>query len=130
MILFDTDTCIGLLRGYPSVLTRRKTTDEEIAISFMTVAELYYGAEKSTNPAQNIRLVEKYLLTIRVLHTEDVILRQFGRLKSSSQRQGFVLADADLMIAATCLVRCDMLITGNYKHYERISGLRLDNWLR
>ena len=130
MILFDTDTCIGLLRGYPSVLTRRKTTDEEIAVSFMTVAELYYGAEKSTNPAQNIRLVEKYLLTVKVLHTEDAILREFGRLKSSLQRQGFVLADADLMIAATCLVRCDTLITGNNKHYERISGLRLDNWLR
>ena len=130
MILFDTDTCIGLLRGYPSVLTRRKTTDEEIAVSFMTVAELYYGAEKSTEPAQNTRLVEKYLLSIKVLHTDDAILREFGKLKSSLRRQGYKLADADLLVAATCLARCDLLVTGNIRHYERISGLRLDNWLR
>lgn len=65
-----------------------------------------------------------------MLHTDDAILREFGRLKSSLQRQGFLRADADLMIAATCLVRCDLLVTGNIRHYERISGLRLDNWLR
>lgn len=130
MILLDTDTCIGILRGYESVLERRKVVNDDIAISFMTVAELYYGAEKSPKPERNYRLVEQFLLTVRVINTNLDILKEFGKLKASLERQGNLLADADLLIAATCLVKCDMLVTGNTKHYDRISGLRLDNWLR
>ena len=130
MILFDTDTCIGILRGYDSVLSRRRMVADDIAISFMTVAELYYGAEKSSNPNKNFSLVEQFLLTVKIINPDIDILREFGRLKVMLERQGNILADADLLIAATCLSRCTMLVTGNVNHYNRIQGLTIDNWLR
>ena len=130
MILFDTDTCVGILRGYGSVLSRRKAADDEIAVSFMTVAELYYGALKSTNPDKNYRLVEQLLLTLRVINSDMEILKEFGKLKRDLELEGNLLADADLFIAATCITKCNMLITGNTKHYNRISGLKIANWLR
>lgn len=130
MILFDTDTCIGILRGYESVLSRRQITNDEIAISFMTAAELYYGAEKSANPGKNYHLIEQFLLSVTVINTDITILKEFGKLKASLESQGIPLADADLLIAATCLTKCDLLVTGNSRHYNRISGLPLDNWLR
>jgi tRNA(fMet)-specific endonuclease VapC len=130
MILFDTDTCIGILRGYESVLSRRRITNDEIAISFMTAAELYYGAEKSANPGKNYHLIEQFLLSVTVINTDITILKEFGKLKASLESQGIPLADADLLIAATCLTKCDLLVTGNSRHYNRISGLPLDNWLR
>jgi tRNA(fMet)-specific endonuclease VapC len=130
MILFDTDTCIGILRGYESILSRRRITNDEIAISFMTVAELYYGAEKSTNPGKNYHLIEQFLLSVTVINTDMTILKEFGKLKASLENQGIPLADADLLIAATCLTKCDLLVTGNIRHYNRISNLQLDNWLR
>jgi tRNA(fMet)-specific endonuclease VapC len=130
MMLLDTDTCIGLLRGRPNVLERRKQADEEVAISFMTVAELYFGAEKSSDPAGNRRLVDQFVLSIRVIHTNTAILRHFGRIKATLHRQGVALTDADVLIAASCLDGCSRLITGNVRHYERIEGLRLENWLR
>lgn len=129
MILFDTDTCIGILRGSVSVLSRRKAADDEIAVSFMTVAELYYGALKSTNPDKNCRLVEQLLLTLRVINSDMEILKEFGKLKTDLELEGNLLADADLFIAATCITKCNMLITGNIKHYNRISGLKIANWL-
>ena len=129
MILFDTDTCVGILRGSVSVLSRRKTADDEIAVSFMSVAELYYGALKSTNPDKNYRLVEQLLLTLRVINSDMEILKEFGKLKSDLELEGNLLADADLFIAATCIKKCNMLITGNIKHYNRISGLKIANWL-
>lgn len=130
MILFDTDTCIGILRGYETVLSRRQITDDEIAVSFMTVAELYYGAEKSSNPGKNYQLIEQFLLTVTIINTDMEILKEFGKLKAALENQGNSLADADLLIASTCIAKCDLLVTGNTKHYERISGLKLDNWLR
>jgi len=130
MILFDTDTCIGILRGHKSVLSRRKMVDDEIAVSFMTIAELYYGAEKSSNPEKNYHLVEQFLITVKTINTDNEILKEFGRLKALLERQGNPLADADLLIAATCLTKCAMLVTSNISHYNRIEGLVLDNWLR
>lgn len=130
MILLDTDTCIGILRGYGSVILRRKTADDETAVSFMTVAELYYGALKSANPVKNCQLVELFLLTLRVINSDMEILKEFGKLKADLELEGNLLADADLFIAATCITKCNMLITGNLKHYNRISGLKTANWLR
>ena len=54
MILFDTDICIELLRGNKMIIEERKKYNGEIAISFMSVAELFYGAEKSSNKFKNI----------------------------------------------------------------------------
>lgn len=130
MILFDTDTCVGILRGYDTVIKRRMMTNDEIAISFMTVGELYYGAEKSSNYDKNCRLIEQFLLSVKIINTDVEILKEFGRLKASLEKQGNVLADADLLIAATCLTKCNMLVTGNIKHYNRIDGLKIENWLR
>jgi predicted nucleic acid-binding protein len=45
-------------------------------------------------------------------------------------RQNRLLADADILIAATCLTKCNKLITGNVKHFDRFDGLKLENWLR
>jgi tRNA(fMet)-specific endonuclease VapC len=130
MILFDTDTCIGILRGYGSVISKRQMAEEEIAVSFMTVAELYYGALKSANPEKNCNLVEQLILTLRVINSDMEILKEFGKLKADLELKGSLLADADLFIAATCITKCNMLITGNLKHYDRISGLKTANWLR
>ena len=58
------------------------------------------------------------------------ILKEFGKLKADLELEENLLADADLFIVATCIAKCNMLITGNIKHYNRISGLKIANWLR
>ena len=130
MILLDTDVCIALLRGQRLVLDRRKATPDDVAIAAMTAAELFYGAEKSSRPAENRSLVEQFLVTLPVLHTNLPILRLFGQLKAEIDRTGHPLPDADILIAATCLARCDRLITGNIAHFSRFPRLVTENWLR
>lgn len=128
MIILDTDVCIDLLHGNRNIISRREQTDETVGISFMTVAELYYGAEKSTHPARNHTAVEQFLLSVEVIHSDDQILRRFGRLKAELEKKGLPIADADALIAATTLENGTRLITGNKKHFERISELRIENW--
>lgn len=107
VILLDTDICVALLRGHRPVLDHRLATADEVAVAFMTAAELFYGAEKSARPLQNRTLVEEFLLTLPVLHTDLAILRRFGALKADIDRSGLPLPDADILIAATALVQAD-----------------------
>jgi tRNA(fMet)-specific endonuclease VapC len=130
VILLDTDICIELLRGNAKVIDKRQGYDEKVAISFMSVAELFYGAEKSDNAGENSRLIEEFLLTIEIIHSDLEILRKFGELKAILGSAGNILADADIFIAATTLAKCIMLITGNVNHFKRIEELRIENWIR
>lgn len=130
MILFDTDTCVELLKGNKKVIQHIKAVNDDIAVSFMTVAELYYGAEKSNNVAKNIISVEKMLLAFEVIESSLEIEQRFGKLKASLHKKGNPIEDADTFIAATCLETCETLVTGNGKHYSRIPDLKIENWIR
>ena len=130
MILMDTDVCIELLRGNRTVIERRQKYAEAIAISFMSVAELYYGAEKSDHKNENVDLVDEFLYTVEIIHSDLDILKKFGEMKSNLAKAGNILADADIFIAATAATRCDILITGNVNHFRRIEELRIENWIR
>ena len=61
---------------------KRKISDEFFYISFLTAAELYYGAEKSNNTAKNNNLIEHFLLSIEIIESDLEICKKFGELKS------------------------------------------------
>lgn len=130
MILLDTDVCIEILRGNKKVIQKRAGYLQEVAISFMTVAELYYGAENSQNPTENSILVEKFTMTINVIHSDTSILKRFGELKAGLKNKNILIPDADLFIGATSLEKSEALVTGNAKHFARIDGLKIENWIR
>lgn len=128
MILFDTDICVEILRENREIIARRRQYQEETGVSFMTVAELYYGVYKSSNPDKNHRLVDQLLLTLHVIESDRRIERRFGEIKAQQNRRGRTVADADLLIAATTLERCSFLVTGNAGRFEMISGLPFQDW--
>ena len=129
MILLDTDICIELLRGNREVLEERQKCDDQVAISFMTVGELYYGAERSTNRFKNSNIIDQFVLSVQLINTDLEIMKKFGELKARLYNQDILLPDADILIASTTLVRCKKLITGNLKHFNRFDNLDLENWI-
>ena len=128
MIILDTDTCVELLRGNERVMEQRALTDEAIGVSFMSVAELYYGVERSAKPARNRHAVDVLLLSVLVVESDRAIAQRFGHLKTELWRDSVFVPDADLFIAATTLVHGSLLVTGNPRHFARIGGLRLQRW--
>ena len=130
MILLDTDICIHILRGNRKIIDKRRQYPDQVAVTFITAAELYYGAEKSANPQKNRILVEQFLLTVTVIHSTNQILQRFGILKASLENKGFPLADADLFVVSSALETGQFLVTGNLKHFSRVENLRLENWLK
>ena len=128
MILIDTDVCIDLLKGSKKILRRREEYDGPIGVCFMTIAELFYGAQKSSDPSRNIDTVERLLLTLEIVQSDLSILKRFGTIKAQLQNAGMPIADADILVASATLEKAEKLITGNTKHFERIPGLTLEDW--
>jgi tRNA(fMet)-specific endonuclease VapC len=128
VILLDTDICIELLKGNKRIVQRRSQYEDPVGVSFMTVAELYYGAEKSPNPVKNHTTIEALLLTVDIVQPDIPILKRFGLVKSELQRMGMVIPDADVFIASTAMEFGLKLIAGILKHFKKIPGLLMENW--
>lgn len=127
--LLDTDTCIYWLRDRQSVRERiREVGWTQISICVITVAELYYGVYNSNRVTENLARAEFFIQNLPVLPLNDTALRRFGELKAELRRIGQPIADFDLLIASVALAAGYILVSNNTRHYERITGLQLENW--
>ena len=130
MRILDTDVCIEILRGNQKVIERRAAIIDKVATTWITACELSYGAEKSRYRDANALLVTSFLATLPVLGLNLAAAEHFGRTKSQLESAGFRVADADLLIASIAMAHGGMLVTGNRRHYDRISGLPVEDWIR
>jgi tRNA(fMet)-specific endonuclease VapC len=81
--LLDTDTCIYWLKGREAVKQNVLAVGySEIAISVITVAELYFGAYNSTKINENLAAAEKFIQSLPVLNLSQTSLKYFGQLKA------------------------------------------------
>lgn len=127
--LLDTDICIYWLRNRYSVREKvREIGWNEISICVITAAELYFGAYNSSRIRENLERAEFFIQQLPVLPLTDAVLRRFGQLKAQFRRIGQPIADFDLLIASVALTEGKILVTNNTRHYDRITGLQLENW--
>ncbi len=130
MKVLDTDTCIAILRGNTAVIERRAKTTDEVVTTWITAAELRYGAAKSIAPEKNHALVTTFLATLRVIGLDAAAAQIFGEAKALLEKQGQRVADADLFIGAIAASKQATVVTGNRRHYARIPGVTMEDWIR
>lgn len=127
--LLDTDTCIYWLKGREAVKQNVLAVGySAIAISVITVAELYFGAYNSTKISENLATAEKFIQSLPVLNLNQTTLKYFGQFKADLKQKGTPVADFDLLIASIALTENLILVSNNMRHYNRISQLNLENW--
>ncbi|MFN6526470.1 type II toxin-antitoxin system VapC family toxin [Nostoc sp. ChiSLP03a] len=127
--LLDTDTCIYWLKGRQPVRDKLLAVGwDEVCICVITAAELYYGAYNSNRVSENLSNAEDFIQNLSVLSLTDHALRKYGELKAELRRIGQTIAEFDLLIASVALAENYTLVTNNTRHYERINGLKLENW--
>jgi tRNA(fMet)-specific endonuclease VapC len=127
--LLDTDTCIYWLNGRQPVREKLLAVGwDEVCICVITAAELYYGAYNSNRVSENLANAEDFIQNLPVVPLTDPALRKYGELKAELRRIGQTIAEFDLLIASVALAEGYTLVTNNTRHYERINGLKLENW--
>jgi len=124
--LIDSDVLIDALTGSrnaPAVLDA--LSDDGLAVSVVSLAELYEGTYRSANPETAQQAIKDLLSGYEMLNLSDAIVATFGRLRALLRRQGRLIPDLDLMIASTALAHDLTLVTRNQRHFSRVPQLRL-----
>ena len=130
--LLDTNICIYIRRRRPPEILRRFRRLEvgEAAISVVTFGELVYGAEKSERRDAAMRQLEELASLLPVLPLPVDAGRSYGALRAELETDGRVIGNNDLWIAAHAKVAKLILVTNNEREFQRVSGLKIQNWAK
>jgi tRNA(fMet)-specific endonuclease VapC len=101
-----------------------------LALCEVTLSELYYGAFCSEKQVQNLAKIAKLRELIYVLPLEEEVSKYFGKIKADLRKQGKLIEDMDIFIAAIARTNDLVLVTDNERHFFRVEGLKLENWLK
>jgi tRNA(fMet)-specific endonuclease VapC len=129
---FDTDVLSATIRRDPPLhLIRRlaRTPPAEQCTTAITLGELVYGVQKRASPALAARVHELVAAAGPILPFDETAARRYGELRAELEAAGRRVAEPDLRIASIALARDATLVTGNVRHFARIPGLRVENWL-
>jgi tRNA(fMet)-specific endonuclease VapC len=131
LYLLDTNTAVAAMRGTAGLDSRlQQLQPDEWCISAITNAEMRFGVSARPDAVQLERYVDAFLA---VAHTEpwDAACAEFHALVRAQLRaKAQALGDFDEMIAAHALALGAVLVTDNLRHFKRVEGLRLENWIR
>ncbi|MBU2555652.1 MAG: type II toxin-antitoxin system VapC family toxin [Bacteroidetes bacterium] len=127
--LLDSNICIHFFRGKYGVVDRLEEVGlNQCAISEITLAELVYGAENSSNPAKNLALIEQFAGQVSILPILDSIYF-YGKEKARLRSNGTMISDFDLLIGSTAVEKDLIMVTENIREFERISHIKFENWV-
>src|SRR5258706_7571163 len=127
--MLDTDTVSYALRGQGDVGTRiLEHGPSELCVSAITVAELRYGTARRKSSRLD-QLVDNFISNIAVVTFDETCATNFGRIASELTERGTPIGELDALIAAHAIALSVTLVTNNLKHFSRVPGLKLANWV-
>jgi len=132
VICLDTDVLSVFLRSGASPSAQRRLAEVAADSHFttsITLGELLYGAVRRRSVSL-IRAVEEYVQgDVTIVPFDEPAARSYAEIRVGLEATGQRLDDPDLRIAAICVAHDLTLVTGNVRHFERVPGLRVENWL-
>jgi tRNA(fMet)-specific endonuclease VapC len=127
--LLDTNICIYVIKHRPArVRERFNALADQLCISVITLAELIYGAEKSSRPYENLRIVDQFCARLEVLPFGTRAATHYGQIWADLERAGRLISIHDLMIGGHARSEGLILVTNNMREFRRLPGLQVENW--
>ena len=132
--LLDTNTLSGLMRRTPSpalLLRMARTAQEDRATSTVSLAEMLFGAYRAGSRSEELleRIGRAVPADMAVVPFEREAAEEYGPLRAHLEAQGTPIGHQDTQIAAIALANDLTVVTGNTRHFERVPGLSVENWL-
>lgn len=129
--MLDTNICMYIIKKQPQTVLERFASHPvgELGISAITLAELEYGASKSSNPARNREALEQFVSPLEVAAFERPATLTYGRMRALLEKRGRPIGSMDMLIAAHALSLQVRLVTNNIREFNRVPSLRVENWV-
>ncbi len=129
--LLDTNTCIYFLNQASERIVERfkQLSPSQIRLPSITVAELYYGAEKSKFKSRNREKAKRFVSTFEIVSFDEKACSAYAKIRYSLERSGIPVGPMDLLIASIGLAYNFTVVTNNVKEFQRVKGLKIENWV-
>jgi len=128
--MLDTNIVIYVIKRRPiEVMGIFNENAGRMAISAITLSELFHGAEKSAKVAQNLAVVEEFASLLEVLPYTAKASQHYGAIRSALEKVDRTIGVNDLHIAAHARSEGLTLVTNNLGEFERVPGLMAENWV-
>jgi tRNA(fMet)-specific endonuclease VapC len=126
--LVDTDWVIHYLNGLRVIIKRLDDLKERgLAVSIVSLAELYEGIYYSTDPSGNETDLNDFLRGVVVIGVDEETCKVFGRERGRLRTTQRAIGDLDLLIGSTALRHELTLLTNNRRHFELIDSLTIES---
>lgn len=127
--LLDADTVSYALRGQGQVGERiRERAPSDVCISSITLAELGFGAESKKSQKLR-RAIRRFTSDVAVVAFDDAAAERFAVIAADLARAGTPIGVLDTLVAAQALAMGLTVVTNNTRHFGRVRGLKVENWL-
>lgn len=129
-VVIDTDILSLFLRNDPRVTSHADSylkSRTGFTLSIITSFEILRGLEVKNASRQLIKFEHIRQLSRELNLTGDIVTKA-ANIYAELYRNGMLIGDADILIAATALQNSLPIVTNNESHFGRVSGLRILNW--
>lgn len=129
--MLDTNICIYAIKNKPIEVfeTLKSNVNKGLCISAITLAELEHGVAKSSNIQKNSIALIQFLSILDVLDFDDLAANEYGTICATLQKKGTPIGTMDMLISAHAKSENLILVTNNTREFERVDGLKLENWV-
>jgi len=129
-LVLDTNTCIYALKLQGRVVERlREHSPDEVGVTIVTLAEMWFGAHKRARPSVARREIDGFLEPFAVLPFDHQAAEAYARARYELERRGRPIGERDLLIASIALARGLTVVTHNVSEFGRVPGLKTEDWL-
>ena len=128
--LLDTNIVIYVLKRRPvEVLSTFNANASRMAMSSITLAELFHGAEKSSRVSENLAAIEDFCSRLAVLPYGPKAAQHYGAIRAALEKLGQPIGVNDMHIAAHARSEGLVLVTNNMGEFARVPALEVENWV-
>jgi tRNA(fMet)-specific endonuclease VapC len=125
----DTNTLIYFFKGLGDVASRLLTIPpSEIAIPTVVIYELEVGIGKSTSPRKRVAQLQEFTSIVNLIPFGQAEAKSAAKIRIKLEKHGVPIGPYDILIAASALANNSILVTHNKREFERVDGLKIEDW--
>ena len=98
-------------------------------MSLITYGELLFGAEKGKSTKQTLEILHRFAELVPALLLPQSAAMRYAAARATLEKAGTPIGANDLWIAAHALAENTILVSNNVREFERVPGLKVENWV-